>query len=291
MLMKSHTVLLVILSAILLNLTTCTGSETEKKTEEKVQASIILTVSEGKRLIAKAVTELPKVKNALKNGMVIITKGTTNTYVAEELLNKKIKPGAFIYGRVKPEKDQKGLPDVKPMPEVIFVKGEHKKDMSLKEAVKKLEAGDVVIKGANALNYRDKTAAVMAGSSTGGTTGKFLPTVVARKVHLIIPVGLEKQVSSEVLRMHLKMQQSVESLNFVPSMFLLPGEIFTEIEALNLLADVDTFQAGAGGISGAEGASWLVVRGSKENVKKALKIAEQVQGEPPFVKNQETDDN
>src|SRR5208337_4341077 len=43
-----------------------------------VQAQAILTVSESKRLIAKAVKEMPIVKNALTNGMVIIVKGTTN---------------------------------------------------------------------------------------------------------------------------------------------------------------------------------------------------------------------
>ena len=50
-----------------------------------VQAGAVLTVAESKRLIAKAVAQMPIVKNALANGMVIIIKGTTNRYVAEEI--------------------------------------------------------------------------------------------------------------------------------------------------------------------------------------------------------------
>ena len=56
-----------------------------------VQAQAILTVSESKRLIGQAVKEMPIVKNALANGMVIIVKGTTNAYVAEEITGKKSK--------------------------------------------------------------------------------------------------------------------------------------------------------------------------------------------------------
>ena len=55
-----------------------------------VQSGAILTVAESKRLIAKAVAQMPIVKNALANGMVIIIKGTTNAYVAEEITGQKV---------------------------------------------------------------------------------------------------------------------------------------------------------------------------------------------------------
>lgn len=44
-----------------------------------------LTVSESKRLIAKGIAANKDVKDRLENGIVIITLGTTNTYLAEEL--------------------------------------------------------------------------------------------------------------------------------------------------------------------------------------------------------------
>lgn len=251
--------------------------------EEIVQAQISLTVSESKRLIAKAIAKMPIVKRALKSGMVIITRGTTNTYVAEEILSRPIERGAFVTGRVYPKKGGKKLNPSTKVSEIILVNGTIVKKLSYSEAVKKLKSGDVVIKGANALDYKNKIAGVYIGSSTGGTTGKFLPYVVARKVYLIIPIGLEKLIAGNIVELSKKMQSPMESLNKVPSMFLLTGEIVTEIEAIKSLADVSAFQAGAGGIGGAEGGVKLILRGSKDQVDKALNIVEEIYGEPPFV--------
>lgn len=259
------------------------GMAEKPKDEKTVQAQIVLTVSESKRLIAKAVAQMPIVKHALKNGMVIIAKGTTNTYVAEELLGRKIAHGAYVLGRTYPQKAGKRLKNVEGIKEVVLVEGKLRDDLSLDEAVRLLKPGDVVIKGANALDYQNKTAAVIVGSSSAGTTGKILPYVGARKAHLVIPVGLEKQVAGNAIDIVRKMRQPVESLNDIPTMFLLTGHIVTELEALKLLADVSPFQAAAGGIGGAEGSVRLVCRGTKQNVENALKLAKQIQGEPPFV--------
>jgi hypothetical protein len=285
-----------------------TSGMAKAKDQNIVQAQIVLTVSESKRLIAKAVAQMPIVKEALKNGIVIIAKGTTCTYVAEEILGKKIPHGiviiakgttctyvaeeilgkkiphgAYILGRTFPEKGGKRLKDVERIGEVVLVKGKHRDDLSLGEAVRMLKPGDVVIKGANALDHENKLAAGIVGSSSGGTTGKILPYVGSRKAHLVIPVGLEKQVSGSVLDIVRKMQEPVDSLNDVYSMFLFTGHIVTELEALNLLADVSVFQAAAGGIGGAEGSVRLICRGPRQKVQKALRLAEKIQGEPPFV--------
>lgn len=162
---------------------------------DQVQAHAVLTVAEGKRLIAKAVTEMPIVKKALKDGIVIVCKGTTNTYIAEELLDKKLEHGSFVLGRVFPQGVKKRFNIKETIPELIFVKGKLKEDIQLKDAVKMLKSGDVVIKGANMLDYQNKIAGVWLGSPTGGTTGTIIPYVVNRKAHLVIPIGLEKQIS------------------------------------------------------------------------------------------------
>ena len=248
-----------------------------------VQAQIVLTVSESKRLIAKGVAKMPIVAEALKNGTVIIAKGTTNTYVAEEITGRKMPHGPYVYGRTYPEKGGKKLPDAEPISEVVLVKGKLQPAMPLAEAVKLLKPGDVVMKGANALDYQNKTAGVLIGGGSAGTSGKIMPYVVGQKPHLVIPVGLEKQVSGKVVDIQLQMREPVESLNHIPSMFLLTGHIFTEIEALELLAGVSVFQAAGGGIGGAEGAVRLICRGTREQVTKALEIAKQIHGEPPFV--------
>ena len=71
--------------------------------KEDVFAGINLTVSESKRLIAKGISELPIVKEKLQKGIIIVTKGTTNTYIAEELIGLSIEHGSFLTGHFVPE--------------------------------------------------------------------------------------------------------------------------------------------------------------------------------------------
>ena len=282
--------------AALLLLWAFVGVATAAEQAKIVQSGAILTVAESKRLIAKAVAQMPIVKNALANGMVIIIKGTTNAYVAEEITGKKAEHAAFVTGRIEPEKGAKNLPPAKPVNHVILEKGKIV-DIPLPEAVKKLKPGDVVMKGANALDYKNKIAAVNILDPLGGTTGITMPIIVARKAHLVIPVGLEKLVAGDIVDLTLKMREPVETLaapapsgrpatlfpgHNIPSMWILTGEIVTELEAIKILTGATAFQSSAGGISGAEGAVWLVFRGTKEQVANALNLIQSIQGEPPY---------
>lgn len=257
-----------------------------KKDQQRiVQAEAILTVSESKRLIAKAVARMSIVKQALKSGMVIIARGTTNTYVAEEILRRKISKGAFVTGRVYPAKGGMRIKSpAEQLAEIVIRDGKAAKGVSLEDALGKLNPGDVVIKGANLLDYGNKTAGVLIGHPESGTIGKIMPYVVARKAHLVIPIGLEKAAAGNAVEISNMLREPVESVGGqVCSMLAVTGHIITEIEALDILADVSAFQAGAGGIGGAEGAVRLVFRGTTENVEAALKLIESIQGEPPFV--------
>ncbi|RJR36564.1 MAG: hypothetical protein C4576_23610 [Desulfobacteraceae bacterium] len=261
---------------------------------ETVQSGAILTVSESKRLIGKAVAQLPVVKNALANGMVIIIKGTTNAYVAEAITGNKADHAAFVTGRIEPEKGTKNLPPVKPINHLVLEKGKVV-DIPLPEAAKKLKASDVVIKGANALDYKNKMAATNILDPAGGTLGATFPIVVARKCHLVIPVGLEKLIAGDMVDTTLKTREPMESLPApsekpgnafpgynVPSLWLLTGEIVTELEAIKMLTGATAFQSSAGGISGAEGGVWLVFRGTPDQVKKAMDLVKSIQGEPAY---------
>jgi len=259
-----------------------------------VQSGTILTVAESKRLIGKAVAQMPIVKNALANGMVIIIKGTPNAYVAEEITGTKVKHGEFVTGRVEPEKGAKLLPVNAAAPHLVLEKGKVV-NLSLPDAAKKLKPGDVVIKGANALDYKNKVAATTILDPFGGTLGATWPISIARKVHVVIPVGLDKVVAGDVVDLTLKMREPIETLtapagtpplpfpgDVIPSMWLLTGEIVTELEAINILTGATAFQSSGGGISGAEGAVWIVFRGTRDQVQKALDLTRSIHGEPPY---------
>jgi hypothetical protein len=256
-----------------------------------VQSGAVLTVAESKRLIGKAVAQMPIVKDALANGLIIIIKGTTNRYVAEEITGQKIVDAEYVTGR-HTGKGAELFAKGKSINHIVLEKGKLL-DIPLPDAVKKLKAGDIVMKGANALDYKNKLAANNIFVSPlfdvpgpdAGTTGVSMPSIIARKVHLVIPVGLEKQVAGDLVDMTLKMREPMETLNIrsVPSMWLLTGEIITELEAIKILTGATAFQANAGGVGGAEGGSWLVFRGTRDQVEKAIELTKSVKGEPPFI--------
>ena len=160
--------MLLVIMTVLLCQWLFAGMLAAEEPAKMVQGGVTLTVAESKRLIAKAVAQMPIVKNALENGMVIITKGTTNAYVAEEITGHKMTFTEFAGGRITGQGPQ-ALPKGKSAPHMVLEKGKAV-DISLPDAVKKLKAGDVVLKGANALDYKNKLAAVDMGSN-GGTTG------------------------------------------------------------------------------------------------------------------------
>ncbi|HEY3278148.1 MAG TPA: hypothetical protein VGJ94_16140 [Syntrophorhabdaceae bacterium] len=285
---------LVVLMAILLLQLVLAGMLTAAEPAKIVQSGAILTVADSKRLIAKGVAQMPIVRNALANGMVIIIKGTTNAYVAEEITGQKVSHTAYVTGRIEPEKGAKKLLKGQTVNHIVLEKGKVV-DIPLADAVKKLKAGDVVMKGANALDYRNKLAAVNILDPAGGTTGITMPYIIGRKAHLVIPVGLEKLVAGDIVDLTLKMREPMESLpapsgpsstpfpgHVLPSLWLLTGEIVTELEAIKILTGATAFQSSAGGVSGAEGGVWLVFRGTREQVSNALKLVRSIQGEPPY---------
>ena len=285
---------LLALVAVLLFPGVFVGVPTAEEQAKIVESGAILTVAESKRLIAKAVAQMPIVRNALTHGMVIVIKGTTNAYVAEAITGQKVDHAAFVTGRIEPEKATQKLSPAKPANHLILEKGKVI-EISLADALKKLKAGDVVMKGANALDTRNKMAAINILDPSGGTTGSARPFVIARKAHLVIPVGLEKLVAGDLVDTTLKMREPVESLDMpagsgaspfpgstIPSMWLVTGEIVTELEAIKILTGATAFQSSAGGVSGAEGGVWIVFRGTREQVSNALRLVLSIQGEPPY---------
>jgi hypothetical protein len=246
-----------------------------------MKRQVVLTVSESKRLIAMGVAMMPEVKRAMEKGIVVVAKGTTNAYVLEELWGKKIDKRRYrssITTPMTPEKhselQEEGIPDV------VFRKGEVASELDRYNAVEGMEQGDVYIKGANALDYLGGKAGVLIGSSTGGTVGAVIGSVIGKKIHLVIPVGLEKLVYGDIDDLQWLAAQEDSG---GPSLWPLTGTIVTEIEALQLLTGVDAHLYAAGGIAGAEGAVRILLDGTEEEVKAALDLIASLKGEPRYL--------
>ncbi len=245
---------------------------------------VSLTPAESKRLIARGVLATDLVQNALKNGYVCITMGTTSAYIAEELLGKYDKT-RHIAGIVVP----KGLAVTdgsKRFTDAIFHKGEYIENTKVMDILDELGPNDVIIKSANGLD-EDYVPIVLLAHETAGTVGVFLGAVAARNIKLIVPVGLEKSIPvaySEFCGRFGKDDWDYAIGTPVGAIALHEGMAFTEIDALETLFDVQAIPISAGGVNGAEGSITLFVEGGEEETARAYEFLSDLKGEAPFPK-------
>jgi len=250
--------------------------------EELFQKSFVLTVAESKRLIAKGVSNHPAVRRALGEGIVAVAKGTTNGYIVEELTGQGIYKPYYCTGTTQPQRPAGKADVANRLPDLVLRKGQRVEGVSATDVVAEMSAGDVFVKGANALNYEKRQAGILVGHPTGGTIGAAIGTVVARRAVLLIPVGLEKSIPHDLNELYRRLTAS-GARGSGPTLWPVDGEIFTELEALKVLFGVEAAAIGSGGIAGAEGSVRIAVWGTREQTDRLDSLLEQVLGEPPFV--------
>jgi len=248
----------------------------------QVQKSFVLTVAESKRLIARAIRQHPAVRAALNQGIVAVAKGTTNAYVCEELTREDIHKPDFCTGVTKPSKGAEWAETANRLPDLVLRRGERVEGVSATEIVAEMGPGDVFIKGANAINYDRRQAAILIGHPTGGTVGAAIGTIVSRRIMLLIPVGLEKNIPGD-LHQAAREMAAVGSNGSGPMLWTMDGVIFTEIEAVQLASGASARLIGAGGIAGAEGSVRISVTGAPDQLDRAGACIEDILGEPPFL--------
>ncbi|MFI3263939.1 MAG: hypothetical protein SNG38_01540 [Rikenellaceae bacterium] len=254
-----------------------TPTETQILAPAETSVWVSLTVAEGKRLIAKGITEYAPVRNAMENAAVIITRGSTNHYILEEFFGTEIENGSFQTGKIIPKgKEAHKVYTIKK--EYLYQKGKLTEIQDLEKALSALPKGSVVFKGGNILNHDAGVAAVLIGHPTGGTIG-MIDKVLSDNIKLIVPIGLEKNSS---VNMDFMAQNFSTKQDAAPAVHILNGTPFTEIEAIKSVADVEVFQYAAGGVDGAEGGVSLLIRGTAEQVAKATEFIDGVYGEAPF---------
>ncbi len=248
----------------------------------------VITPAAGKRLIARALVKHAAIRRALDSGTVVIVAGTTNGYVAEELLQECGKRDGFsrkgfFRGITLPPgaktADSGRLAGAGGFPgDIVIRKGEWLKGKNIYDVIDELEQGDVILKGANAVDPAGG-AGVLVGHPEGGTIVAALQAVVGRRVRLILPVGLEKRVSTGLKEIAARLNAPGAS---GARMLPVPGEVVTELEAVGILTGARAELVAAGGVGGAEGAVWLAISGTAEQEECARGILAELGGEPMF---------
>ncbi|MDD4170110.1 MAG: hypothetical protein PHD36_07650 [Desulfotomaculaceae bacterium] len=250
---------------------------------------VVLTTAAGKRLIARAVATHPAVQRALNSGTIVIIAGTTNGYVAEEILALVGGPKGFSRRRFfrgitlppyMPATETGRLPGEAEFPgDVVIIKGEWQRGKTISDLLDELREGDVILKGANSLDLVHKRAAILIGDPYGGTIVASLQAVVGRRVHLLLPVGLEKRAPGNLDELAAKLNTpGARGTRLLP----VPGEIVSEIEAISILSGATAELVAGGGVCGAEGSIRLVVSGEPREEKLAKELIESLAQEPPF---------
>jgi hypothetical protein len=233
-----------------------------------MKATIVLNSTTAKRLIAQGVAAHPLVNAALKAGTIVVTLGTTNGYVASELLGESVDQGAFAAGLID---DRWNLNARLGEANDLVLKNGERIAFEEKTLLASLTAGDLVIKGGNALDPFG-TVGVLLGAPSGGTIGRYVPTALARGVDILIPISVAKSVHAAIADLALEMgSRRVELAKGLPcGMAPLHGEVVTEIEALELLFGVRAVHVCSGGVGPGDGSVSLLIDGPEDQVRAAF---------------------
>ncbi|HOZ45404.1 MAG TPA: hypothetical protein PLO37_03195 [Candidatus Hydrogenedentes bacterium] len=251
--------------------------------------SYVITPAAGKRLIGKAVAAHAAIGEALESGTIVIIAGTTDGYVAEEILRGLGEAGIFDRRRFfrgitlppgQPTTETGRLADERRFPgDVVIVQGVWQQGKTIADVADALKEGDVVVKGANAVNLAQRRAGILIGDPKGGTIALALQASMGRRVRLLITAGLEKRVDADL--------DTIAALLNAPGakgprFWPVAGEMVTELEALSMLTGARVELVAGGGVHGAEGSVWLAVSGNEEQERSAQMLLASVACEPPF---------
>jgi 6-phosphogluconate dehydrogenase (decarboxylating) len=252
------------------------------------KALVTLLPNESKKLIAVGITADEIVKEKMTKGRIFVARGTTNSYVLEEMMAiAEFDKSCYVAGQILPKGERlTANPSDKRLPEILFTDGKSE-EKSVHDAMEIMEKGDIIIKGANALDP-DGVAGVLLGHPKGGTCGAFWGPLVANGLRLIIPIGLEKLVAHSIL--YVSADMGIKEIDYTDGytcgFFPLFGDVFTEIDALETLFDLDeVLHVASGGVGGAEGAVTLMLIGDDEVVKKAFDFCKKLKTVKPFKPN------
>jgi len=232
-----------------------------------MKAHAVLGPSASKRLIARGVVAHLIVREAVRSGTIVVTLGTTNAFVAEELTGSPIDRSAFAAGVINDRWDIN--PRVAEAKELVLKDG-RPADIDGEELLGSLGAGDVVIKGGNALDPFGVVGVLMA-APTGGTVGRYVPLAQARGVDIVIPISVAKSVHSSIADLALEMGSRRIDLGegLACGIYPLVGHVVSEIEAIDLLFGVRATHVASGGVGRGVGSVSLLLEGDDDAVRSA----------------------
>lgn len=265
-----------------------------------MRAQVILTPTESKCLISKAVARMDTVKRALSRGTVVIHPSSSTFFIVKEITGDEPKTDHWVLGAVLPQglcraASREGkhfnlgaeLDHVQDMKDMMYMfpfkwvikGGELLTGLPLGEILDELGPEDVYIKGCNALDIQGN-AGVLYGHGGGGTIAYVLAAQKRKGFNVILPVGLEKLIPVNITEAAkaARRKDFEYGMGMPCGLFPATGMTITELKAVEILSGAKAIPNAAGGLGGAEGAIVLAIEGDKEQVTNAIEYVEQSKG-------------
>lgn len=259
-----------------------------------MRAQVILTPTESKKLIGKSVARMDVVRKAAQDGMVVMHPSSSTWFVVEELTGNRPTTNIWVCGAITPKGacgdlgvhfGAQSLNNIKgpggfPFSWVIRG-GKLGVGETLDDLTAQMGPDDVYIKGVNAVDPQGNVGIMIGNPVEGGTIGRVMSARKKKPFHLIFPVGLEKLIPLPVEQVAKEATRVGCDYAMGAAVSLLPctdGRSITEVDAIKILSGAEAVPIGAGGLSGAEGAITLVIKGDEEKVRKAIDFVEQSKG-------------
>ena len=258
-----------------------------------IRAQIVLTPTESKMLITRAVSGMEPVKRALREGMVVIHPSSSTYFLIEHLTGRKPE-GILLVGIIAPrgacvekmtqkafEEDryqELAKPDNFPF-SWVFRKGKFETGRRLADILNEMGENDVYIKGVNAVDAYGHVGVLLA-SLAGGTIGKALAMQKEKKFRIIYLASLEKFIPSSIkdVAKETGRANTKDALGIPCGLLPIKADPITEIQALKMLTGVDALPIAGGGIGGAEGSFMFVIKGEEKEVKETMKLVKGMKG-------------
>lgn len=247
---------------------------------DTTKALVSLSPAPAKRLIGRAVARDPEVLRAAERGVLIVTLGTTNAFLVNELLDGDLPPLSFAAGAVQcgrlcptPASER-----ARPLVMVGGVRSELRPAEALEQAARQ---HCVVVKGGNAIDPAGRVGVLLAAPD-GGTVGRLLGRIRAAGHHLLAPIGLEKLVPDVPDACRSLGQKTLKRSRGARCgmMELVGARAFTEVDALFTLTGVSVRHVASGGVCGSEGAVTLLLEGTDEGIAHASELLDAIEDTP-----------
>jgi hypothetical protein len=260
--------------------------------EYSMRIQFVLTPTESKKLLSKAVVEMGSFQRALKAGTIVIHPSSTTVFILSELGFQLDPEALWICGLTVP----RGLCASAQILEEVYQMGKFdpqkythswvmrkgkwvKERLILKEMLSELKEGDLYIKSPNSIDPEGKTG-VLYSATGAGTVGLVMKAQRKQGFEIVLPTGLEKMINRPVKEV--SKESPKHAMNFCTGtpcgLMPIEGTVITELEAVSLLSGAQAFLIAAGGVGGAEGGLVMTAKGDKAQITKAAEILGSVKG-------------